>query len=88
MHSQLNNPKIEHMGNLEKLFIYCRFVGIDIHDITNDLSIKIPGFQCNLNQYQFFAVVLFHIWERNKQNGGFLANGIKSEKLKPILDLI
>lgn len=76
LHDQLNSPEIEHMVNLENWELSCRLIEINPTKATTKPYVQVPALKGKLNQHQFFAIVLFLLWARNGQNGGFLANGI------------
>ena len=74
------------MVNLENWQLTCRLIGVDPTKTTTKAIVRLPGLKDELNQYQFFAIVLFHIWARNGQNGGFLADGMGLGKVRSNLD--
>ena len=54
---------------------------------TTAATIQLPWLQYKLNQSQYFSIVLFHMWGRNGQNGGFFADGNGMGKVRPRIDL-
>ena len=75
------------MASLDNWELACRLIGLDPNRTSTQPWVQIPALKEKLNQYQFFAVVLFHIWARNGQNGGFLADGMGLGKVRSNSDL-
>ena len=71
-----------------KVWAICsRLLGISVDARTTKAEIDLPGIRFKLNQYQFFAAVLFHLWGRDGKNGGFLADGPGIGKVSCPFDL-
>ena len=88
LESGLTGGRIEHIDDPETWIICARLLGIDAAQLTPEANILIPGMKQPLNQYQFFAAILFHRWGRDGKHGGYLADGMGLGKVRLCFDLL
>ncbi len=60
-----------------------RLLGLAFSALTTEPVIFIPGIKLRVNQFLFFAGVLFHRWGRDGKNGRYLADGLGAGKVSP-----